>query len=516
MSRGVPLLLLALSCCAAPGQNYLGKREDAWLKELKEGDAKQRRAAAAALGKIGQASNPALAGLVTALGDGEASVRDGAAFALGEIAVAGDADRVRVRAVQPLLDRLGDADARVRRSAAYALGACRAGRDAEAGLLKALSDRQANVRRSAAWALARSGTAASPEAVRALTDALAGEDDALALRDLAGALGEIGRPRASEAAEPLARVLQRSSDTVVRRTALASLLTLVGSELAKAPPGTHENLVKALREALRTGDGETRGLVAGALDQLGEHAAPALQDLADLAGDERAPEAARRNAVVAITKLTPVIQKMQPEQARGIVGSLARNLDPKQPVDVRKFTAEVLARIGFPQIEPAAPALIAAIIADGDDTVRHRSAWAFLNADDLEKIPGAVDALRKALKDSHSGVRYDAARCLARGLGPKAGEDVIDVLDTMLHDPKIKVYYKTDASVKGGSESSGGQSSVTPDVGGDARFMAAQALGFIGPAAKRDRIVKTLKEMTTSKDPEIRDHATKALARIGG
>ena len=58
--------------------------------------------------------------------------------------------------------------------------------------------------------------------------------------------------------------------------------------------------------------------------------------------------------------------------------------------------------------------------------------------------------------------------------------------------------------------------SVNADLGGDARFMAAQALGYIGAPAKRDRIVKTLKEMTTSKDERTREYATTALKNIGG
>ncbi len=509
------LVVLVLVAPNAPGQSFLGKSESAWLKELQAGQGKERRSAAFALGKLGSVSNTALAALVSALKDDDAAVRDAAAYALGEISETRDPDRVRQRASEELLARLNDDDARVRRSAAFALGACKAGRAAEEPLLKALSDRQPAVRRSAAWALGKAGPSASAASARGLIDVLAGEEDPLVLRDVAGALGALGRPLASEAAEPLARLMQTQRDPVVRKTALSSLLSLVGPEMAKAAPGTHDRLVGALRDALKTGDGEMKGLVAGALDQLGDHAVPALQDLAEIAEDEKVPAASRRNAVVALTKMYPTIRRMSPEQSAGIVRALARVLDEKQPAEVRRYAAEALSRIGFPLIAPAAEALLNAIEKDRDDSVRQNCVWAFLNCDDLTGVDRAVAVLRKALKDPHLGVRYDAARCLARALTVKAGEDVIDVLDRMLHDTTIRVYNQTNTNVKGGSESSSGQSSVKPDLGGDGRFMAAQALGFIGAPARRDRIIKTLKEMTASKEELIRDHAVMALKSIG-
>jgi HEAT repeat protein len=508
-------MVLVLVAPAAWGQSFLGKREAAWLSELQEGQGKERRSAAFALGKLGPISNNALTALIAALKDNDAAVRDAAAYALGEIAEARDAERVWQRAGKELLSRLNDDNARVRRSAAYALGSCKAGRDAEEALLKALSDRQPTVRRSAAWALGKSGTSVSSTTARGLIDALKGENDPLVLRDVAGALGALGRPLASDAADPLAQLMQNQSDIVVRKTALSSLLSLMGPEMAKASAGTHDRLVSALRDALKTGDGEMKGLVAGALDQLGDHAAPALQDLATIARDKTLPPATRRNAVVALTKMWPTIRRMSPEEAAGIVRALANVLDPEQPVEVRQYIAEALSRIGFPHVAPATDALLDAISKDSNEMVRHRSVWAFLNCDDLAGRDRAVSVLRKALKDSHKGTRYDAARCLAHGLNEKAGEDVIDTLDEMLHDPSIKIYNQTNTNVKGGSESSSGTSSVNADLGGDARFMAAQALGFIGPPARRAKIIKTLKEMTTSKNELSREHATKALQKIG-
>jgi HEAT repeat protein len=188
-------IVLVLVAPAAWGQSFLGKREAAWLKELQEGQGKERRSAAFALGKLGPVSNGALTALISALKDSDAGVRDAAAFALGEIGEARD-DRVWQRAGDELLARLKDDDARVRRSAAVALGSCKAGRAAEDALLRTLTDREATVRRGAAWALGKSGRDASPAAARGLIDALNGENDPLVLRDIAGALGALGRPLA--------------------------------------------------------------------------------------------------------------------------------------------------------------------------------------------------------------------------------------------------------------------------------------------------------------------------------
>src|SRR5579862_1122304 len=121
----VPLLILALIPSLASAQTFLGKADSVWLKELQQGDAKQRRSAAFALGRIGRAALDVLQSLTAALQDGDGAVRDSAAFALAQIAEH-NADRVWQHAGDDLLARLKDDDARVRRSAAVALGSCKA------------------------------------------------------------------------------------------------------------------------------------------------------------------------------------------------------------------------------------------------------------------------------------------------------------------------------------------------------------------------------------------------------
>ena len=114
-------------------------------------------------------------------------------------------------------------------------------------------------------------------------------------------------------------------------------------------------------------------------------------------------------------------------------------------------------------------------------------------------------------------IRYDAARALAKALNRQAPNEVIDTLEEMLRDTSIKVYRATNADVKGGSESSGGQSSVRQDLGGDARFMAAHSLSFIGPPVKKrnPQIVDLLKALARSDDEMNQKYAREALQRIG-
>src|SRR5262249_28300805 len=139
--------------------------------------------------------------------------------------------------------------------------------------------------------------------------------------------------------------------------------------------------------------------------------------------------------------------------------------------------------------------------------------FAFLGARDW--TPQTLEVIRGALRDRSTDVRYDASRVLARALRDKAGEDVIDVLEAMLHDKSLRIYRRTDASSRGSSESSSGGSTVQPVIGGDGRYLAADSLAEIGRPGNRAKIVTTLREMTKSDDENIRKSAVKALKEIG-
>jgi HEAT repeat protein len=294
---------------AGPGRSFLGNSAAVWAKELAEGGPPVRRAAAFALGKLGDTSGGALDHLTNALTDGEAAVRDAAAFALGEVAAAEHEEAVWDRAGELLRRSLGDGDGRVRRSAAFALGSCGVrARSATPALAAALEDPEATVRRNAAWALGRVVKGSRDPAAVAKLVAVLGRsaEDALVLRDVAGALREIGKPGAAAAVRPLATVYLSTRNPALRRAALTTLVGLVEPSLAAERPGSHRDLVRALLQALREGNAEQQALVAGALANLGDHAEPAVKDLAALAGGEDTPDEVRRNVVLALANAAGV------------------------------------------------------------------------------------------------------------------------------------------------------------------------------------------------------------------
>ena len=517
-------LLLAVLGCLTPApataREFLGKDWSTWAAELSDSRVAVRRSAAFALGKLAGNVVPTTEKLAAALTDADASVRDAAAFALGEVAAADpdNANAVWGSAGEVLLEKLRDTDARVCRSAAFALGNCGAtARGAIPALTQALRDdtKPPLVRRNAAWALGKIGKPVkSAAAVDSLVAALGRDrEDALVLRDVAAALGEIGRPTAEPAAKALAEVVRDSRDPVLRKTVMNALVNLIGPELARAPAGQNAIVVRVLQDALKDSDPETKDAAAGALANLGEHAVPALRDLAALLNDATARATTRRNAALALTKMAREILALPENESRAVVTKLASALDAKQPAGVRQFAAETLARLGFPAAEPALKPLLNAIRKDPDETVRHRSVWVFLTAD-FERLSGAREALLGCLKDANRPLRYDAARALAQGLRADAPKAVIDTLEAMLNDTTIQIYRQTNANVTGGRESGGGKSTVKPDIGGDARYMAAQALAYIGPPANRPSILKTLKALANAKDERTREHSRKALEAI--
>ncbi|MCI0397430.1 MAG: HEAT repeat domain-containing protein, partial [Chloroflexi bacterium] len=177
------------------------------LSALQDKDRHTRRAAAEALGEIGDAA--AVASLLSALQDKDENVRWAAAGALGQIgdagavphllaalqdedeyvrwAAAGALNQIGDTAVPALLSALQDTDRRVRQGAADALGEIG---DAAAvpGLLAALEQKDENVPWAAVGVLDQTGDAAAvPYLLSALQD-----EDGWVRQAAADALGQIG------------------------------------------------------------------------------------------------------------------------------------------------------------------------------------------------------------------------------------------------------------------------------------------------------------------------------------
>jgi HEAT repeat protein len=533
------LVLCALADGAARGQSFLGKRLQEWMAGLDNSDAAVRRSAAFALGKMGADGYLAVSRLARRLGsDKDAGVREAAAAALGDVAAAlrGGGRGLWDDAGPALQKALNDDDPRVRRSAAYALGCFgpSAG-GASAALKKALKDASPSVRRNAAWALGRLGTAADADAVADLCDLLA-DPTAAVRRDAAGALGTLGKRAGLAGVKPLLRLAKDEKETVVLKTALDALAKLAGPEhrdgvsalnpllanedpeVAQAAAFVMGNVggepavaaLPVLRQALRDDDPLIQGLAAAALAGIGPEAEPAVLDLAAAISEGRDP-VVRRNAAIALGHLK--------EKAKPAIPAIVKALRPPAPTEVRQYAAEALAHMRYPANEEAIPAALEAIRKDSDPTVRQRCVWALFALRDLERF-GADKVLAEVLetKDEQGVmVRYDSARCLAFAMGPRAPARTADVLLHMLRNRDLLVYNRTDAKVEGsGSEATHGQSGVAQDLGGDARFMAAEALGWLkDSAAKRKDVIDALKEATKDKDEKLREKAKQALKDLG-
>jgi HEAT repeat protein len=232
----------------------------------------------------------------------------------------------------------------------------------------------------------------------------------------------------------------------------------------------------------------------------------------------------RRNAALALGRIGP--------PARGAIPDLAKALRPEEPSgEVRRFAAEALAHMGqtsdgtlFREIEhlltsKALPNLLRALQKDPDPSVRQRAVWALFNILEPEKA-GIVEPLTKVLHEKDPDcqiVRYDAARCLALRMGPRTPDKAVDVLLDMLNDKHIRIYHRSDATVSGSREGQSGDSRVAANLGGDARYLAAQALARIGgPKANRPAIIEALKDAQQSPDKRCSQEAAKALAAIQG
>lgn len=561
MNRSFLAVLAGLIVCSiAQGQTsyFLGKTAERWASELNDAKPQIRRSAAFALGRIGYNAWPACEKLVQRLqSDKDAGVRDMAAAALGDIIKALKGGNMEVwKLISPALRKaLDDSDARVRRSAAYALGTfgqcdeqflgafrkalqdkkedAAAIRDALRGALK---DKEPAVRQNAAWALGQLREEAGG-ATDALRECLS-DKNALVRRDVATALGYLGK--AAVAAVPaLMDMVKSEPDAVVRKAALASLVPLVGPDhrkfardlvpllkdkdeetavdsavvLAKIGGEEANDAVPVLQKALKDPDAEVQVKAVTALSEMGPQAKEAIFSLAEVMRQSKILRV-RCGAAMALAHIKA--------DAKPVVPDLVAVLKPSEPVDLRREAAEALAQMQYDANAAAIPAILQAIRDDLDPLVRQKCVWSLfeLRDDEVFKRSGAQDLLTKLLDDKSKGmtlVRYDAARKLANQLREDAPDKTVDVLLEMLKSKGLNVYNSTNARVQAtGNEASGGKVDVKPDLGGDARYMAARALGWLGEKAKKRKdVVEALQKAAKDGDAALREAAGKSLMDLG-
>jgi hypothetical protein len=85
----------------------------------------------------------------------------------------------------------------------------------------------------------------------------------------------------------------------------------------------------------------------------------------------------------------------------------------------------------------------------------------------------------------------------------------------MMKDDRLQIYSGTGTKVSTtGTETSGGSTTATPNLGGDARCLPAEALGELGRKADRPAVIRTLQDAARSSDERLREAARASLRKI--
>lgn len=525
-------------------EKFLGKNADAWVVELKaNADAKARRSAAFALGKLGRNASAAMPALKAAFGqEQEAMVREAILSALGEICLADAAARKDQGLEKLFLSALRETDPRLRRSGVFALG-CLASKSDETRLAleRALAhDKDAGVRQNAASALIQFGDEALPALARGLRDT-----DAHVQRGAARALLQCSDGDKVRKLLKDLLALCTHENAEVRRAGLNVLVRIVDANDRDAIP--------MLRAVLDDKDIENRRNAALALSNIGgEDAAVALPVLLDAAKNGGAD--LRPQAVLAIRNIGPAAAAAVPdlilflqtdkdvkvrEYAAIALGGVANKAEKAVPIlgkkiqdaseasDVRVECAMALARIGkVPVARDVAPTLLDVLRNPKQEIkVRERSVWALrIHGVDLRNIDGTKAAFTQVLKEPltkhNKMLRYDCAYMLGMIWQMEAPDATLDVLSEFLRDPTIKIYLGTSVGVvPKDPEFKGGTTKVQEKGLGDGRVMACDALRMMGPGryAGRADIMKQLRVLAadTTLDPALRKQAVE-LHNKGG
>jgi len=534
-SISIALTFCLVAATAGAQEKFLNKPADAWIKQLTTStDAKQRRNAAYALGKMGGRAYAHISEMQAVFTkEPDAKVRDTLLYGMGEICRESAAASANEALERLFVSALTDRDAALRRSAAFALG-CLGNRSdrTRTALDTALGDESAQVRQNAAWALGQFGTAALPSLSRALRDT-----DSLVKRDAAAALLQM--EEADKVRELLKDLLPlcRDANSEVRRAALNVLVRVVDPNDRVAIPSliaamedrdieNRRNAALALSniggegtgkaipillEAAKNGDTELRRLAVLAIRNIGPAGSAAVNDLIGILENEKDAKT-REYAALA---LGGIGRASEPAVA-SLVGKIK---DTNEVREVRTESAMALARIGPVTAATAiVPALLDVLTDRQQDTkVRERIIWALrVHGAGLRTLKGPLDAFAQIVKEpatfDNKMLRYDSAYMLGMVWQSQAPASALDVLSEFLRDTDVKVYQKTDTGVEGsGSEIKGGRASVKELGAGDGRIMAADALQMMGVSrfASRKDIMSKLRELAADKEtyPPLRKKA---------
>ncbi|MBI2947293.1 MAG: HEAT repeat domain-containing protein [Verrucomicrobia bacterium] len=520
------------------------------IKELDAEDKFVKRKAAEDLGQMGAAAKPAVLALVRAMEDRDQQVWFHSVMALARIGP--DAEeatpaliaaldtaksprgrdamrrqvwyrtayalgRIGPAAIPSLLKALDDEKTSVRSGAAKALGFMGpAAKETAPHLVGKLNDPESEVRQQGAEALSQIGPPAIPLLIPALS---APETPTRAGATLA--LGLIGPP-AKGAAQPLADLFRRETDSDVRAVALEALsrirydadkfVPLLLSALRADTfgvrhaavngllllPDTEKTVVPPLLEVLKSGDSFAKEQAAHVLGRIGspaQAAIPLLIDAVSTVGEEP-PVFPFSEALVQIGPAA-VPALIQALESRNIAEVRKGDWRIRCLMAIRESAAPALlkalsdknATVRFAAIEilkgmkSAAKAITAPLQNLASDPVPEVRSSALLALSELDlRTDSYQPKLIEALKDESAQVRSAAALALAN-TGPEAKPAL---------QPLIKALSDPDRSVQKG---------------------AARAIAAIGSGAAA--AVPALTAALKERDPSLRVELVAALGKIG-
>jgi HEAT repeat protein len=378
------------------------------LAALTDTDVPIRRAAAAALGRLGDPA--AIAALLNALGDPDERVRNAAADALASFGE---------RTVQPLVRQLSVPNEGVRRAALRALA--EQGARAVPALVPLLEGPSTTGRSEAAEALAQIGPPAVPALVRLLQAALAeGSRNDAQLAGASEALIRIGRPAAGALVSVYAEAGpgERSRVVDVLRAmgpdAVAAL-----ADAATTPQDPYSATAAALLgEFPEAGSAAAEPLIAALADPRFEvrwEARRALRRLGDAAGDALVAGLDGQDRSLR-WEIAQILLELPDPPMDQLTGVLTEALAAEDVAD-RRRAVKALGNLSGGAVR----ATLERALADPDPLVRRTAVGQLVRLDDASAVPSLVE--RWAVETD-----VDTGRALLEALVDLAPKAAVPVL----------------------------------------------------------------------------------------
>lgn len=446
-------------------------------RQLRSTDAAERKAAALALGKMGDKAEKAIPALQRTLLDARPEVRLAAVGALSQI-----------------------------------------GPKAAPALLYAQTTGNAEVAKAAKQGIARLGPQRVPALIEALKDPLA-----RVRSQAAKALGALGA-EAANAATPVAKLLDDEEPDV--RVAAADALRGIGAAHAATP-----NITMSLGAAIKKNKSwwRVRVAIAKTLESFGPKAAAVAAEIVPMlsARDKNVHKAALSALMKIGPKSLPALKRAFPTVpwqakvriarvaghfgtlAAGIVPTLSQGLRDADS-DVRKATIAALLKMGI-QAREAIPALKSVL----NDTNMSRENWLGCLQVMLSIGEPGAETLKNLIKGNDWALRKKLIEGMAE-LGPKIGDYGVPVLVTALEHKEKEVRWVAAMVLrKLKSQASTAVSALmtalkAPDA--TTRKLAAKALGAIG--AEAASAIPALKQRLGDGDASVKQAAQDAISKI--